>query len=151
RAGASCAGLRVFILFSIRILVDIRQRPMKTRALLALAAVGALSACGSTVQSTTALSAGSGLAAPADGGAGPGAQPAAPEAARVSGQLPNEGGAADGGSTVSEETPQRGGASGRKLPPIQIGTYYLSGGNEAVAAMGFGGLVIPDNKPLFDA
>jgi ABC-type branched-subunit amino acid transport system substrate-binding protein len=41
--------------------------------------------------------------------------------------------------------------SGGRLPPIQIGSYYLQGGSEAVAAAGFAGLVIPDNKPLFDA
>jgi ABC-type branched-subunit amino acid transport system substrate-binding protein len=39
----------------------------------------------------------------------------------------------------------------RSLPPIQIGSYYLQGGSAAVAAIGFAGIVIPDNKPLTDA
>ena len=38
-----------------------------------------------------------------------------------------------------------------RLPPIEIGSYYLEGGSAAVAAAGFASLVIPDNKPLFDA
>jgi ABC-type branched-subunit amino acid transport system substrate-binding protein len=40
---------------------------------------------------------------------------------------------------------------GRTLPPIEIGSYYLEGASGALSAQGFGGLVIPDNKPLFDA
>ena len=57
-------------------------------------------------------------------------------------------GATNGGSALAGGTT---GQTGPKLPPIQIGTYYLNGGNAALAAAGFGGLVIPDNKPVFDA
>ena len=35
--------------------------------------------------------------------------------------------------------------------PLVVGTYSLNGGNSALSALGFGGLVIPDNKPVFDA
>lgn len=50
-------------------------------------------------------------------------------------------------ATSLPTTSGRGGA----LPPIQVGSYYLEGGSAALAAAGFAGLVIPDNKPLVDA
>ena len=55
-------------------------------------------------------------------------------------------GPAAGGSASGPHAPANG-----NLPPIQVGTYYLNGGNAALAQAGFGGLVIPDNKPVFDA
>lgn len=42
-------------------------------------------------------------------------------------------------------------ANGVSHAPIEIGTYSLSGGNGALAGLGFGSLLIPDNRPVFDA
>ena len=46
---------------------------------------------------------------------------------------------------------QTGAGGHAKLPPIEIGSYYLEGSGAALTAAGFAGLVIPDNKPLMDA
>jgi hypothetical protein len=48
------------------------------------------------------------------------------------------------GGTATSEAPAT-------TAPLVVGTYYLNGGNAALSGLGFGGLVIPDNKPVFDA
>ena len=132
-------------------------RPLR-RGALALAAALALSACGSTVVGT-----------------GAGAQPGSTDNSGLStgtlsgngaggANVPGPGGSAGGFAGSGMGTPGAAGATstnsgvgvstgsaGTKLPPIEIGTYYLNGGNAALATAGFGGLVIPDNKPVFDA
>jgi hypothetical protein len=67
------------------------------------------------------------------------------------GQGAGAGPVVEGGSGTIDDGGTASSNGGRKLPPIEIGTYYLEGGTEAVAAAGATGLVIPDNKPLFDA
>jgi ABC-type branched-subunit amino acid transport system substrate-binding protein len=64
---------------------------------------------------------------------------------------PGTSGTSGQGLPVTSQPGQPGSAPGGKLPPIQIGSYYLEGASTALAAQGFAGLVIPDNKPLFDA
>jgi hypothetical protein len=141
-------------------------RSRRTTAVVALAMVAALAGCGSTLQASrgAALSGSDGLGAPPAGAAGAGTGPAAPAAGSAStggsGQpraggppgpgAPLAGGIAGPGSGPGGPSAPSGPAPGKR-PPISIGTYYLSGGNAALAAAGFAGLVIPDNKPLFDA
>lgn len=129
--------------------------PLRLR-LVALVAL-TVSACGSTVEGTAGTAASSGENGLTVGAATrDGSQRSAPlgsaggnvavaqggQAAALSGSSPT-----GPGSRLSAGGP----GAARKLPPIQIGTYYLNGGNAALAAAGFGGLVIPDNRPVFDA
>jgi hypothetical protein len=110
-----------------------------------------LTGCGSTVPLGAASGdpSGDGLTAPTgipgQSTVGPSgdALPAPPSA--TSGALPSGSAAA-----VDLSTPTRG-TSTRSQPAITIGSYYLEGGTAALAAAGFGGLAIPDNKPLLDA
>jgi ABC-type branched-subunit amino acid transport system substrate-binding protein len=127
-------------------------RPHHTKTVLALAAVAALTGCGSTVQSdgATALAGNDGLGSPVIPGDGA-AVPSGGSAVGPGSGRPRAGGGLGPRSSLTASAARTGTGAKRKLPPIEIGTYYLSGGNEALAAMGFGGLVIPDNKPLFDA
>lgn len=108
-----------------------------------------LSACGSTVPLQSAGRAGNEGLAPAAGsslGAGD-----ASAASTVPGAVAGRGSVVTSPLGPSAGSAQQSGVPGRKLSPIQIGSYYLEGGNAALAAAGFAGLVIPDNKPLFDA
>jgi hypothetical protein len=118
-------------------------------------ACAALTGCGTTVPLTSQAGAGGGLSHDqslggtlAPGETGPGAGPGAAPAGGSTGQ--GSGAAATGDLAVPPSDLPRGGSSG-PLPPIQIGSYYLQGGNAALGAAGFAGLVIPDNKPLVDA
>jgi hypothetical protein len=128
-----------------------------------VAAIG-LAGCGSTVTPTA-----SGAASSSGLGAAAG-QPGTDGLGGVAGPAPTDLGAdAQAGGSAAALTPgaagpgsdgpagragNPGGVGGRgtttKLPPIEIGTYYLDGGTDALAAQGVG-LDIPDNKPLFDA
>jgi ABC-type branched-subunit amino acid transport system substrate-binding protein len=124
--------------------------PLAARlALVALLAAG----CGTTVPLSS-----SGLPADSLGGLAPGST--VPSSA-AGGQLS---GSTTGGFTPPGSGPQAHGpvpdgsatdgaliGPGDALPPIEIGTYYLNGGNAALAAAGFAGLIIPDSKPVFDA
>jgi len=132
-------------------------------ALLGLSLVAALSACGSTVQpgSTAAgvqnPATGDGLSVGATTATSPLGAPGAAGQLGTTAVGPTTSGGTAAGSAPSSTTgapapgPVTPVAPGQKLPPIQIGTYYLNGGNAALAAAGFGGLIIPDNKPVFDA
>ena len=113
--------------------------------------------CGTTVPlQSSGLPSGDGL-----GGLPPGAPPGVPTGAgrdstsgATSGALPGSTTGASGPGTTDLPAPGSGPTTvtGRgALPPIQIGSYYLEGGGAALAAAGFGGFVIPDNKPLLDA
>ena len=131
-------------------------RPLRT-SLIALCLVAA-AGCGTTVSGAEAHSAGSGLTAGStQQGANPLSVPTGAPGGGAGGQaVGTTTGAAGQNGTTSAGTlgSANGGIAGQpghKLPPIQIGTYYLNGGNAALAAAGFGGLVIPDNKPVFDA
>lgn len=126
--------------------------------LVALLAV-TVSACGTTVTGGSAggsAPGGDGLSA---GGYAPAGSATTRAGGAAAGSLPGSGGpGSTPGAAVgpsAQATLAAGGglgaAGGRTLPPIQIGTYYLNGGNAALAAAGFGGLVIPDNKPVFEA
>lgn len=85
------------------------------------------------------------------GSAAVGASPGAGATAGSSGLTANASpGQAVGSTGVSAGQALPRSSTG-KLPPIEIGTYYLNGGNAALAGAGFAGLVIPDNKPVFDA
>ena len=123
-----------------------------------------LAGCGTTVPQRTARSAGdTGLIAPgSDASLAPGAEQAEGQPGSTAGEAPSVPGVAAGSTSergnpgslgnTSGSGPGPGTVPGRtKLPPIQIGSYYLEGGSAAVAAAGFAGLVIPDNKPLVDA
>ena len=140
-------------------------RPL-SRRLLAPVLGFLLAACGSTVQSgavgTTAGSGGDELSV---GSSATGTTSTSSLRGNAGGAVGSTGGTStgtsvvpgSGGSSVSPtsggQVPTAGGGIAKTghLPPIQIGTYYLNGGNAALAAAGFGGLVIPDNKPVFDA
>jgi hypothetical protein len=129
----------------------------------AVVIVAALAGCGSTVatQPTSTLGTTDGLGPGTSAVAG--APDAGPDAALgtpnvVAGGGPATAPGAVGGAPSTRALPDLGsrGSTGAattksKLPPIEIGTYYLEGGTEAVAAAGATGLVIPDNKPYFDA
>ena len=135
------------------------------RALAAAAAMATLAACGTTVSLSD-----SGAPA-ASNGLDVVTPTTAPSGGAVPGSTTNTtlpGAAATGGLTTGTGTtstsditsPGQSGPGGAtstapsinpKLPPIQIGTYYLQGGGAALAAAGFAGIAIPDNKPLFDA
>jgi hypothetical protein len=131
--------------------------------LLAIVVTAAASACGTTVPVQSAGSAGSagntGLGAPEVGSpAAAGTGIAAGGTAPARGAVPGGAPGAGSGSVPTQAGPASSPGPGQlaaggktTLPPIQIGSYYLEGGNSAVAAAGFAGLVIPDNKPLFDA
>lgn len=143
------------------------KRRRDARSLLVLAVgVLVLAACGSTAAPSglplSASGPGSAGVTNADGlGAAPSDQAAAvdlgaaptadglPRDTNVTG--PSAGGMPAGTNPLSgERTMPPGAVTTTKLPPIQIGTYYLDGGTEALAAQGVG-LEIPNNKPLFDA
>jgi hypothetical protein len=141
-----------------------RRRP--NRLLVAVLTALCLTGCGSTVSTTgTVAASGSGLdAAPgqagADGLSGPvgsggsigpggGSQAGIAGGSAMPGPASPESGAAPG-STGSSTGNNGAGLTTTKLPPIELGTYYLDGGTDALAAQGVG-LDIPDNKPLFDA
>lgn len=128
----------------------------------------AVSACGTTVGGAGSGPGGNGLAAgssnlvagPSPGSSAAGASPGSAGEGASSGSSAGSGYPGlspntPSGTTASSSQASSGGpvahSSGSKLPPIQIGTYYLNGGNAALAAAGFAGLVIPDNKPVFDA
>jgi len=134
------------------------------RPLVALAATALVSACGTTVSMPpgSTQAGGDALSVPsaaAQQGGATGPQSTVPGTAPGSG---NSGLTTGNGSTATTDLTSPGGAGtgtgaqhtatiNPKLPPIQIGTYYLQGGGAALAAAGFAGVVIPDNKPLFDA
>ena len=125
-----------------------------------MVAAGALvlAGCGTTVhQGPTGLGqAGPGLAAPGGEtttttGASPGSVATTPGGP---GQPGGPSGASPAGTAPGDATlgfPSAPPATRTNLAPIEVGTYSLNGGNAALAAAGFGGLVIPDNKPVFDA
>ncbi|HWA67730.1 MAG TPA: ABC transporter substrate-binding protein [Mycobacteriales bacterium] len=52
-----------------------------------------------------------------------------------------------GSPSVAPGTPR----GTRSHAPIEVGTYSLDGGNGALSSLGLSGLVIPDNRPVFDA
>lgn len=116
----------------------------------------ALSACGSTVSGTRA---GSATSSGGDGLAVTAVPQGRPQSLAQVGPQGQPGGAPavvglSGSGSSSGRAPAGVGARGvavRELSPIRVGTYYLNGGNAALAAAGFAGLVIPDNKPVFDA
>jgi len=132
------------------------------RCLLAALASLTLASCGTTVPLTSRTAAGS-----AGLGSTGSDLPASPGPGTAAGQL----GSTTGSGSISSGTGSSVGVQGpngpgqtpapgpgglplpgkSKLPPIQIGSYYLEGASTALAAQGFGGLVIPDNKPLFDS
>ena len=132
----------------------------------ALAAVATVTACGTTVQMSTsgvAATNSDGLTVPStaaiQGGqqAGLGSMTATGPGGAVAQSLTTGGGStsttqltAPGASHHGHSAPTAT-AINPKLPPIEIGTYYLQGGGAALAAAGFAGISIPDNKPLFDA
>ena len=136
----------------------------RSRLVLALASAAVITGCGSTVATTqgVAPTGGQGLTVPTAAAARNGTTVTTPTGANgsagsASGNLTTATGPV---ATTSLTAPAPAGSSGSatqptainpKLPPIQIGTYYLQGGGAALAAAGFAGLVIPDNKPLFDA
>ena len=134
-------------------------RPRLIRLGLAITVGLALAACGTTVPGAGGTgSGGDGLTAPSNGG--PERTPAPGQSQGSTAQLPATG--ADLPGTAGASAGLQGGlptgstslgpaSSTTKLPPIEIGTYYLDGGSGALAAAGFAGLVIPDNRPLFDA
>lgn len=133
------------------------------RVLAALATALTLAGCGTTVSTHGALPAsnGDGLAVPAATTAPGGSTtprsstPGAGTPGSTSGGLTSPGATT---STTDVTSPGGAGTAGAsqpptinpKLPPIEIGTYYLQGGGAALAAAGFAGVVIPDNKPYFD-
>jgi len=127
-------------------------RPLRT-GFIAVAFL-ALAGCGTTVTGapTSATANGEGLTT---GSASP--TPVSVPTTNTSGDVGSTLGTTNsvGQGDVNSSSAQQGsgatGSTARKLPPIQIGTYYLNGGNAALAAAGFAGLVIPDNKPVFDA
>ena len=139
------------------------QAPGLRGALVALASLAALAGCGTTVATSSgAPAAGTeGLSAPQATASGAAVTPAG--AIGAPGIDPTSGLTTSGsGPTSLTGVTSPSGANGPqgahapiavdpKLPPIEIGTYYLEGGDAALAAAGFAGLVIPDNKPLFDA
>ncbi|HVV74525.1 MAG TPA: ABC transporter substrate-binding protein [Mycobacteriales bacterium] len=138
-------------------MVVVRRR--RTRYAVAAVALAALAGCGSTVQLD-------GPAAPASGGEeGLGltvpTTSSAPTTATTT-TLPVE--PSHGGPTPASTSPATvappsgstgtGTTSSAPAPskaPLEVGTYYLNGGNAALSGLGFGGLIIPDNKPVFDA
>jgi len=126
------------------------------RWFLAVLTATALAGCGSTVQSRgSGPGAIAGLDAvqgdsslPSNGG------PAAEDALTSGASAGRSGGATSGsgaGNAAGSRPGQQSASGGAKQPPIQIGSYYLDGGNAELAAAGFAGLQIPDNKPLFEA
>jgi hypothetical protein len=132
------------------------------RFLLAAVASLALAGCGTTVPLSSVSSGGtSGLGSPAPAstdtlGGGPVAGRPGSTSGSTSGTTGTQSSTALQGPTGPGQTsapgPGRLPQLGRtKLPPIEIGSYYLQGASTALAAQGFGGLVIPDNKPLFDS
>jgi hypothetical protein len=132
------------------------------RVALAVLAVS-LAACGTTVpttqRATTSSAGGDGLGvstASGDGSTATSPVTGATDPGTSSTGEPTDvpapvssGPAVPGLTGVPEVPASSGGVT--KQPPIEIGSYYLEGGTAAVAAAGFGGLVIPDNKPLVDA
>lgn len=133
---------------------------MNAKALVALAATVVATACGTTVSTQGAApTSADGLAVPsattgppgqttpgltAPGGTGPGSVTAPGNATAPTADLTAPGASGPGG------TAGKAAQINPKLPPIEIGTYYLQGGGAALAAAGFAGVVIPDNKPYFD-
>lgn len=142
-----------------------KRSRLVARALVAAAAMTTLAACGTTVSlsstGTPAANNGLDIVAPSanpSGGAASGATAngSGPGAVTPGGLTTGTG--TTGTSALTAPGPTGSGGTGRrptvvnpKLPPIQIGTYYLQGGGAALAAAGFAGIEIPDNKPLFDA
>jgi hypothetical protein len=126
------------------------------RFVLASAASACLAACGTTVPLTS-----TGLPADSLGVPQPTSAPSGSLSQPATGTTDGTSGAVAGGSstgTAGGAVALPGGGStgvvtgpGGALKPIEIGTYYLNGGNAALAAAGFAGLVIPDSKPVFDA
>lgn len=129
-----------------------------------VAALSLLTACGSTVQLSGTHGASDGSALGGDGlSLDPGPSPsetsapagdhATPTGDFGSMESPGEQ-PTDGASTPIDNGGFTGGGSGGATStpkPIEIGTYYLDGGNSSLGAIGLGGLVIPDAKPLYDA
>ena len=134
---------------------------MNAKALVALAATLAATACGTTVSTSgVASTSADGLAVPSatssSGVTAPGSTTPGTAPGSAPGALTSPGGAT---STTDLTSPGGSGPAGSahtprtinpKLPPIEIGTYYLQGGSAALAAAGFAGVAIPDNKPYFD-
>ena len=134
-----------------------REGVLKVRRFVLAAAVSAcLAACGTTVPLTSATTTGDSLGGPLATAA-----PTTGGSQSVGGATGGSAGVVPGGTSSSGTTGGAvalpGGTTGvvagpnQALKPIEIGTYYLNGGNAALAAAGFAGLVIPDSKPVFDA
>jgi hypothetical protein len=127
------------------------MRSFARRLALPALLAASLAGCGTTVPVTSSLPADA-LGGPVTTGPGtsttdspvdqPGTAPGATVPATGPSSAPVGLPGADRGQVV---------APNPSLPPVELGTYYLNGGNAALAAAGFGGLVIPDNKPVFDA
>jgi hypothetical protein len=135
--------------------VAARRRPV--RRLAAAVALVVAAGCGSTVQLNGQAAPGQvadGLSLPPTAAAatpvvepptpavdsGPDERPPGEERSTPPAPGPSPG----GGSRLSPAAPA-------STAPLVVGTYYLNGGNAALSGLGFGGLVIPDNKPVFDA
>jgi len=140
-----------------------RRSTTVARAAVALALGAVLAGCGTTVPMSRQVAAGSGLGGPSaaadgltatTGGTGASGSGGAVSTGAVSGSsgaVPAAGSSGGGATgTTGAGLPTAGGGTAAQ-PPIEIGTYYLNGGNAALASAGFGGLVIPDSKPVFDA
>ena len=131
---------------------------MKLRkVVLAGVVAGCLAACGTTVPLSAQQTGGDSLGGVVAPSAGPGGgtQDLGTTGGLVGGTT---GSGTTGGGTGSVALPGTGSSTGDlvsgpsgALKPIEIGTYYLNGGNATLAAAGFAGLVIPDSKPVFDA
>jgi hypothetical protein len=136
---------------------------MRWRWLVGTAAVCALTACGTTVPVQRQGAAGtSGFTSP-DGisqlpGSAPSTDTTTSDPGLATGSSSDAASPDEPGTGASAPLPgtSTGGnapavGAARRLPPIEIGSYYLEGGSASLAAAGFGGLVIPDNRPLFEA
>lgn len=127
------------------------------RRLLPVLVAALVTGCGTTVPLTSSARIGDGLSSPGasqlstDGGLQNGS--GLPGTSTPGGSGPSTVGGSGGQGSTGTGSLTTGGppATGGKLPPIQIGSYYLEGGSTALAAAGFAGIVLPDNKPLTDA
>lgn len=121
----------------------------------ALAAL-AITACGSTVQARDVRT----LGGPADDGIADSSAPSAPADGRGN-TLPGggtagrpAGGAHDPGTGQSSAEPRTGSVSPSQVvssahrSPLKIGIAYSPGSNSELAALGFGGIVLPDFKSM---
>jgi hypothetical protein len=127
------------------------------RVVLAAAASACLAACGTTVPMTSSTTTADSLGGPL-ATQGPGAGTTGALAGGTTGGTTGLSGSGSTTGTTSGDVALPGDGTtgvaagpGAALKLLEIGTYYLNGGNAALAAAGFAGLVIPDSKPVFDA